>query len=161
MLDLGCVPGSWLLFASRAVGGKGFVVGVDITPISLKLPPNVRFVQHDVLSQNASFLEAVGGPFDAVLSDMAPSSTGNKFVDAHRSLELCESAMAIAGHVLEAGGTFVCKIFHGADFKVFSDQVKKSFGRVVHVRPKSTRKASREIYVVGLGKKLISQKASM
>ena len=153
VLDLGCFPGSWLLYASKMVGDRGRVLGVDITPLSLQLPANARFLQHDALAMNPSFLETLGGPFDAVLSDMAPSSTGTKFVDAHRSLQLSEAALAIASRVLKAKGTFVCKAFHGPDFKGFSDQAKTLFRRVAHVRPESTRKASKEIYVVGLGKR--------
>ena len=153
VLDLGCAPGSWLLFASRAVGDEGLVVGVDITPVSLQLPSNVRFVAHDALGGDASFLEAIGAPFDVVLSDMAPSTTGSKFVDAHRSLELSQSALATASRVLVAGGFFVCKVFHGPDFKSFSDQASALFGRVAHVKPRSTRRASKEIYLVGLEKK--------
>jgi 23S rRNA (uridine2552-2'-O)-methyltransferase len=153
VLDLGCSPGSWLLFASRAVGDEGRVVGVDITPVSLQLPSNVRFVTYDALGGDTSFLEAIGGPFDVVLSDMAPFTTGSKFVDAHRSLELSQAALATASRVLVVGGVFVCKVFHGPDFKRFSEQVKPLFGRVAHVKPRSTRRASKEIYLVGLEKK--------
>lgn len=153
VLDLGCTPGSWLLFASRIVGPKGLVVGVDLTPVSIAIPSNVRFVQHDVLHCDASFLEAIGGPFDAVLSDMAPSTTGKRFVDAQRSLKLCESALTIALQVLKPRGAFVCKLFHGSDFKDFSNRTKAFFGRVSHVRPKTTRKASKEIFIVAIGKK--------
>jgi 23S rRNA (uridine2552-2'-O)-methyltransferase len=153
VLDLGCTPGSWLLFASQVVGPKGIVVGVDLTSVSIALPSNARFVRHDVLRWDESFLEAIGGPFDAVLSDMAPSTTGNKFVNAQRSLELCESALTISLRVLRPKGAFVCKIFHGPDFKDFSNRAKASFGRVAHVRPKTTRKASKEIFIVALGKK--------
>ena len=152
VLDLGCCPGSWLLFASRVVGDRGLVVGVDITPLTLLLPSNVRFVQHDVLAWDEPFLEAVGTNFQTVLSDMAPSTTGSKFVDAQRSLQLSESALTISARVLRPGGSFVCKIFHGSDFKGFSDTVRRSFDRVVHFKPKSSRKASKEIYIVGLGK---------
>lgn len=152
VLDLGSCPGSWLLFASRVVGDRGLVVGVDITPLTLRLPSNVRFVQHDALAWDESFLEAVGTNFQTVLSDMAPSTTGSKFVDAQRSLQLSESALAISASVLRPQGAFVCKIFHGSDFKGFSDRVRRSFGRVVHFKPKSSRKASKEIYIVGLGK---------
>jgi 23S rRNA (uridine2552-2'-O)-methyltransferase len=153
VLDLGCFPGSWLLYASKTVGDRGRVVGVDITGLSIPLPANARFVQHDVLSMNGSFLGALEGPFDAVLSDMAPSSTGSKFVNAQRSLELSQAALGIASRVLKAKGAFVCKVFHGSNFKVFSDEAKALFRRVAHMRPKSTRKASKEIYVIGLGKK--------
>ena len=153
VLDLGCTPGSWLLFASQIVGPKGIVVGVDLASISLALPPNARFVQKDVLCWDKSFLEAIDGPFDVVLSDMAPSTTGNSFVDAQRSLELCESALTISLQVLRPKGAFVCKIFHGTDFKDFSNRTKASFRRVAHIRPKTTRKGSKEIFIVALGKK--------
>ena len=152
VLDLGCCPGSWLLFASKVVGDRGLVFGVDITPLTLQLPFNVRFVQHDVLAWNESFLETVGTNFQTVLSDMAPSTSGSKFVDAQKSLQLGESALAISARVLRPGGAFVCKIFHGSDFKPFSDKVGKSFSRVAHFKPKSSRKASKEVYIVGLGK---------
>lgn len=153
VLDLGCCPGSWLLFASKVVGDRGLVFGVDITPLTLPLPSNVRFIQQDLLAWDESFIEAVGANFQTVLSDMAPSTTGSKFVDSQRSLELSESALAISARVLRPGGTFVCKIFQGADFKRFSDRVGRSFGRVTHFKPKSSRKASKEVYVVGHGKK--------
>ena len=152
VLDLGCCPGSWLLFTSRVVGDRGLVVGVDITPLTLRLPSNVRFVQHDVLAWNESFLETVGTNFQTVLSDMAPSTSGSKFVDAQKSLQLGESALAISARVLRPGGAFVCKIFHGSDFKEFSDRARRCFGRVVGFKPKSSRKASRETYIVGLGR---------
>jgi 23S rRNA (uridine2552-2'-O)-methyltransferase len=152
VLDLGCCPGSWLLFASKVVGDSGLVVGVDISQVTLKLPSNVRFVQHDVLAWDESFLEAVGTDFQTVLSDMAPSTTGNKFVDAQKSLQLGESAFAISARVLRLRGAFVCKIFHGPDLKEFSDGVRRCFDRVVSFKPKSSRKASRETYIVGLGR---------
>jgi 23S rRNA (uridine2552-2'-O)-methyltransferase len=153
VLDLGCWPGSWLLFASKIVGGSGLVVGVDITPLTIRLPSNVRFIQQDVLSHDELFLEAIGANFQTVLSDMAPSTTGSKFVDSQRSLQLSESALAISARALRPGGAFVCKVFHGSDFKGFSDRVKKAFGRVAHFKPKSSRKASKEVYIVGREKK--------
>lgn len=152
VLDLGCCPGSWLLFASETVGKKGLVVGVDINPLNVPLPPNARFVQNDVLAWEESFVEAIGTSFQAVLSDMAPSTTGSKSVDAQRSLELSEAALAVSNRVLRPGGSFVCKVFQGPDFKAFSDGLKQSFRRVAHFKPKSSRKASKEIYIVGMGK---------
>ncbi len=152
VLDLGCCPGSWLLFTSKVVGDRGLVVGVDITPLTLRLPSNARFVQHDVLAQDESFLEVVGTNFQTVLSDMAPSTTGSKFVDAQKSLQLGESALGISARVLRPGGAFVCKIFHGTHLKEFSCKVRRCFSRVVSFKPKSSRKASRETYIVGLGR---------
>ena len=153
VIDLGCCPGSWLLFASEVVGSKGIVFGVDITPLTLRLPPNVHFIQQDVLTWDESFVEAIGTNFQVVLSDMAPSTTGSKFVDSQRSLELSESALSISARVLRPGGAFVCKVFQGSDFKRFSDRVGESFSRVAHFKPKSSRKASKEVYIVASGKK--------
>lgn len=152
VLDLGCCPGSWLLFASKIVGEKGLVVGVDINPLTLQLPSNARFVQDDVLAWGESFVEAVGTGFQAVLSDMAPPTTGSRSVDAQRSLALSEAALAISKRVLRTGGNFVSKVFQGPDLKAFSDGLKPDFRRVVHFKPKSSRKASKEIYIVGMGK---------
>jgi 23S rRNA (uridine2552-2'-O)-methyltransferase len=151
ILDLGCCPGSWLLFASKIAGDRGLVLGVDITPLPIRLPPNARFIQQDVLAWDESFLETIGANFQTVLSDMAPSTTGSKFVDAQRSLELSESALAISDRALRPGGAFVCKIFHGSDVKRFSDRMRKSFTRVSHFKPKSSRKSSKEVYIVGRG----------
>lgn len=150
---MGCCPGSWLLFASEVVGSRGLVFGVDITPLTLRLPTNVHFIQQNVLRWDESFVEAIGTNFQVVLSDMAPSTTGSKFVDSQRSLELSESALSISARVLRPGGAFVCKVFQGSDFKRFSDRVGESFSRVAHFKPKSSRKASKEVYVVASGKK--------
>lgn len=153
VLDLGCSPGSWLLFASKIVGEQGLVLGVDLTPLRIRLPRNARFIEQNVLVRDDSFIEAVGTGFDVVLSDMAPSTTGNKFVDSQRSLELSEAALEVSDRVLKRGGGFICKVFQGGDFKRFSDTVKERFKRVVHVKPKATRRASKEVYVVAIGKK--------
>nr|HID58062.1 RlmE family RNA methyltransferase [Desulfobacterales bacterium] len=153
VLDLGCSPGSWLLFASRIVGKEGFVLGVDLKPLSIPLPPNASFIQGDIMELKDEPLIRLGGDFDVVLSDVSPSTTGHRFVDAQRSVDLCEAVLAISHHVLKQGGIFVCKIFQGIDFKEFSDKVKKDFEHSRSFRPKSTRKGSKEIYVLGSGKK--------
>jgi 23S rRNA (uridine2552-2'-O)-methyltransferase len=73
-------------------------------------------------------------------------------VDAQRSLTLTEAASAISDQVLGPGGNFVCKVFQGPDLKTFSDALKKRFRRVAHFKPKSSRKGSSEIYIVGMSK---------
>ena len=95
----------------------------------------------------------MGNKYDVVLSDMAPATTGNKTVDAARSFELCREALSIARDILVSGGNFVCKIFQGEDFKLFSESVKKEFGNHRIFKPKSSRSHSREIYIIGIGKK--------
>ena len=154
VVDLGCFPGSWLLFASKAVGSSGKVIGVDLKPVSISLPANVRSVCGDILKWDQRAMEEhLEGRFDVVLSDMAPSCTGTKFVDVQRSLELCRRALWVSEQVLRVGGALVCKVFQGTDLREFDNEVKGVFSRISHIRPKSTRKGSKEIYVVGLEKK--------
>jgi 23S rRNA (uridine2552-2'-O)-methyltransferase len=153
VLDLGCAPGSWLQFAARQVGRGGQVVGVDLKPVTVALPPTVRTIVGDIdtLVQTGE-LQPAGG-FNVVLSDMAPATTGNKHADAVRSFVLCETALAVAEKGLASGGHFVCKIFQGEDFKAFCDKVKARFARMHVFKPQSSRKGSKEIFVIGLGKK--------
>jgi 23S rRNA (uridine2552-2'-O)-methyltransferase len=152
VLDLGCAPGSWLLYAARQVGPGGRVLGIDLQPPPVDLPANVTVTIGDVAEWSAG--PAAGqGDFDVVLSDMAPATTGNKTVDTARSQGLCETALGIARQVLRPGGAFVCKIFRGPDFDAFHQAVKSAFEQVRIFKPRSSRKASREIFVVGIRKR--------
>jgi 23S rRNA (uridine2552-2'-O)-methyltransferase len=91
--------------------------------------------------------------FQVVLSDMAPQTSGNKWADQQRSLELCRRAFELAQQMLAVGGTFYCKVFEGEDFKEFYDMVRKKFEMAKIVKPKSSRKESREVFVLGMGYK--------
>jgi len=152
ILDLGCSPGSWLIYAAGLTGKKGRVTGVDLKPLSVKIPSNARIYTADILSIDDEFYELTGKDFNVILSDMAPATTGNKSVDAARSFNLCEAALSIAQKTLMPGGSFVCKIFQGEDFNKFSDSVKAGFKKSRIFKPKSSRKASKEIYIIGLDK---------
>jgi 23S rRNA (uridine2552-2'-O)-methyltransferase len=153
VLDLGCSPGSWLQYTATLVGGNGRVVGIDKKAVSLKLPSHVTVYTGDIFSIHSVMAEELRRPFHVVLSDMAPDTTGNKTVDAARSLALCEEALAVAGRHLKPGGSFICKIFQGEDFKPFSDSIKSRFNISKIFKPKSCRKASKEIYLIGIDKK--------
>jgi len=153
VLDLGCSPGSWLLLAANLTGTKGRVVGIDLQPVTIMLPAHVSVYTADILSLNNDVWRSEGKDFNVVISDMAPATSGNKHVDSARSFNLCQAALSIAQNVLIPGGSFVCKIFQGEDFKAFSDAVKGSFNKTGIFKPQSSRKASREIYIIGLGKK--------
>jgi 23S rRNA (uridine2552-2'-O)-methyltransferase len=153
VLDLGCAPGSWLLYAAKITGNTGEVVGIDLKPVSERIPSHVRVYQGDILCMDEDLFEQTGKDFNVVLSDMAPATTGSKHVDSARSFDLCRAALFIAQETLVSGGSFVCKIFHGQDFKRFSDSVKQEFNRHKIFKPQSSRKASKEIYIVGFGKK--------
>jgi len=153
VLDLGCSPGSWLQYTATLVGTNGRIVGIDQKKVTLQLPSHVTVYTGDIFSIQAVMGEEMIHPYDVVLSDMAPDTTGNKFVDAARSLALCEAALDIARHHLKSGGYFVCKIFQGEDFKPFADSIQKEFQKSKIYKPKSCRKASKEIYIIGIDKK--------
>ena len=153
VLDLGCAPGSWLLYAANLTGNKGQVVGIDLKPVSEKVPPHVRIYNGDILTLDDRFFESLGKDFNVVVSDMSPATTGNKHVDSARSYNLCQAALSIAQTLLIPGGSFVCKIFQGEDFKRFADSVSSVFKRHKIFKPQASRKASKEIYIIGLGKK--------
>jgi len=153
VLDLGCSPGSWTLFASDIAGEKGVIVGIDLKKVDIKIPSNVRIYNCDILEIDDVLLSSIGRDFDVVISDMAPSTMGNKSVDAARSYELCVAAFNIANKLLVPGGSFLCKIFQGEDFKKFSEMVRAAFDTQKIFKPQSSRKASKEIYIIGSGKK--------
>lgn len=153
VLDLGCSPGSWMLYAARQVGRNGKVFGIDLKPIDIKLPPNAAAVEDDILNMaETGFLPGTKG-LNAVLSDMAPATTGRKDVDALRSFELCEMALNVAQDHLKTDGHFVCKIFQGNDFNAFQKNVKSLFKSCKIFKPESCRKQSKEIYIIAKGKK--------
>jgi 23S rRNA (uridine2552-2'-O)-methyltransferase len=155
ILDLGASPGSWSQYCSKKIGDRGRLLGVDLTEIKLKMP-NTVFVQADLRDINLSEIFKQHGfqdQFDVVLSDMAPSTTGIRLTDQVRSFELCEIALNTARQFLKKDGHFVCKLFHSDDFTVLRDQIKKEFHKFEAVKPESTRKISKEIFLVGLRKK--------
>ncbi len=155
VLDLGCSPGSWLLYAAEQVGKSGSVTGIDLKPTTIALPSHVTTLLFDVndIPTEPSETDPIGDGFQVVLSDMAPATTGNKNVDNARSYQLSETALSIARNRLTPGGSFVCKIFQGEDFEVFDKEVRLSFQTRRIFKPQSSRKASREIYVIGLRKR--------
>ncbi|MGB9498970.1 MAG: RlmE family RNA methyltransferase [Dissulfuribacterales bacterium] len=157
VLDLGCAPGSWSKYAARLVGTRGQVVGIDQKKVTEKLRANVIVLTGDVFDMSEkdkeNLAEMVGKGYNIVLSDMAPATTGRKEVDAARSYQLCQAALSIARQILETGGYFVCKIFQGEDFNEFKDAVCNSFDRQKIFKPRSCRKESKEIYIIGIGKK--------
>ena len=153
VLDLGCSPGSWLIYAAKTTGPSGRAVGIDLKPVETNLPDNAVAHTGDIFEMEPTLGEAVGNGYDSVLSDMAPATTGRKDVDSARSFDLCEAALRVACDLLAPGGNFVCKIFQGAEFKQFEKDVKSRFAQHKIFKPESCRKSSKEIYIIGIGKK--------
>ncbi len=153
VLDLGCSPGSWLLYAAELTGKRGRVLGIDLKTIRIKIPSQAETLTADILTIDRAWIDKqeLGNRFNVVLSDMAPATTGNKALDAARSFQLCQAALSIAEMVLKPGGSFICKIFQGEEFKEFSDTVRSRFKRHKIFKPRSSRKGSKEIFILGMG----------
>jgi len=153
VLDLGAAPGSWTLFAAKKVGPAGSVLALDIQSTEQEFPDNVRFLVHDAFEDSPELLALMEPllPFDFVMSDMAPRTTGVKFTDQARSVELCERARDVALRRLKPGGDFVAKIFEGPDAKTFQESLRPYFEKVRGFKPKSSRAESKETFIVGLG----------
>ena len=152
VLDLGCAPGSWSLYAARKVGSKGRVLGLDLRPPAFKgeTLPQLFFQTADILATSLELAEPQG-PFDLVLSDLAPATSGRKEVDQSRSLVLVQAAWDWAGALLKPGGHFLYKVFQSPEGEDFSKNLKEKFNKVELLKPRATRGRSMEIFGLGLG----------
>ncbi len=152
VLDLGASPGSWTLYAADKVGAKGKVVAIDRAALAVGVPAHVESIEADALTYPIDELSSLGGEagFDAVISDMAPRTSGHRFVDQSRSYELFSRALEIGAIVLRPGGRFVGKIFQGEDFETARARVRELFVKARVLRPESVRSESYEIYIAGL-----------
>ncbi|MBX3262419.1 MAG: RlmE family RNA methyltransferase [Labilithrix sp.] len=155
VLDLGAAPGSWSLYVTQKVGPAGRLVAVDLEPLNIPLPPNATAIVGDALALDNEAL-AEHAPYDVVLSDMAPRTTGNRLGDQTRSFELFMRALAVADKLLKPGGAFVGKIFMGEDLPRAKAEVKRLFTEERGIRPEGTRATSYEMFIVGLGKKVVA-----
>jgi len=156
VLDLGCFPGSWLQYVAKKIGPKGTVLGIDIQDLQIPLGPNMSFLHHDILELDLESLAPYGPPFDLVLSDMAPSTTGNKHTDGARVLGLNQMALFTATRWLKPGGNVLIKAFHGQAFEPLLSQIKTEYNKAKTFKPKSSRKESKEIFLFGEGKKPVN-----
>jgi 23S rRNA (uridine2552-2'-O)-methyltransferase len=152
VIDLGCAPGSWLQVAAEIVGPGGRVAGVDLQPVTIKLPGHVRAVVGDVfaLTDNAIH-DLLGGPADVVLSDMAPGTTGDPGGDHFRSVELCRRVLEVLPAVLRPGGHLTMKVFEGEAYIPLLRQTQRLFRLAKGLKPDATRDVSREMFIVAEG----------
>lgn len=153
VLDLGAAPGSWSLAAAEYVGPQGRVLGLDLQETETIFPRQVAFMQGDVFELSPEFQAALAetGPFNVVISDMAPSTTGHRATDQARSAALIEEALRVAQQHLIKGGAFVVKFFMGPDIKAFSETLRKQFDTVKSFKPQSSRSESYESFFVAQG----------
>ena len=157
IVDLGAAPGGWTqvavdrVGATRTDGKGGRVVGLDIS--EMEEVSGATLLHQDFLEPDAPDLlkDALDGPADVVLSDMAAPATGHPGTDHIRIISLCESALEFAEEVLSPGGVFVAKVLQGGTENELLARMKKQFKIVKHAKPPASRADSAEMYVVALG----------
>jgi 23S rRNA (uridine2552-2'-O)-methyltransferase len=150
VVDLGITPGGWSQVVRRVVP-RASIVGIDL----LETEPieGVTILQMDFMDDSAParLQEALDGPPDLVLSDMAANTVGHKQTDHLRTMGLVESAAWFAIETLAEGGTFVAKVLAGGTDTDLLALLKKHFRSVKHAKPPASRKGSSEWYVVAQG----------
>ncbi len=158
VIDLGAAPGSWSLYAAERVGERGVVIAIDLQPITHPLPASVTVLQADALALDSA-VHSQHGPYQVVLSDMAPKTGGDKFANAVRSFELFRAALEVSVVHGVAGCHFVGKLFMGPDFEAARAEVAHNFAQVKVVRPSGTRGNSVEVFLVGLRRRAADREA--
>ncbi len=154
VLDLGSAPGSWTTFLLKKMEGSGKVVSVDLNPLSsIVKSDNLFFIQGDLNDAGIRNKIKENGPYDLVVCDAAPLTTGNKIVDTGRSEQLVEMAIWYAQHMLKSGGNFVVKIFQNGDQQIFLKKLRETFSTSKGFKPKACRSESFETYLIGIDKK--------
>jgi 23S rRNA (uridine2552-2'-O)-methyltransferase len=155
VVDLGAAPGGWSEVAARRVGARGRVIALDI--LDMKPIAGVDFVKLDFLDEAAperlkAMLAGEGaGRVDVVLCDMAANATGHRKTDHLRIMALAEAAVHFAREVLDAGGSFVCKVLQGGTESALLSGLKRDFASVKHVKPPASRSDSAELYLLARG----------
>ena len=150
VLDLGCAPGGWIQVASKIVGNKGKVMGIDTSFV--EEIPGVYMLKANI---SDNIIEEIFLFFDkkinAVISDLSPQVTGNWSVDHSIQISLNYDAAKIMEQVLAKKGNAIFKIFDGEYSNEFYEYLKKNFLKIKLTKPKSSRKPSSELYCICLG----------
>ena len=147
LLDIGSTPGGWSQVASKIIT-SGKILAIDITPME-KLD-NVVFLNNDFSEESVQnkILKTFKDKIDIIVSDMAENTTGNKTVDSIRTNSLCADVINFSLKALSNKGSLVCKLFMGEDFLEVKNLAKKNFKKVDFFKPESSRRESKETYII-------------
>ena len=150
VVDLGAAPGAWSQYVVRRMGGKGWVIALDILPM---VPlDGVKFIQGDFRQESVlDELNNIANDQEValVLSDMAPNITGVNAIDQPSSIYLAELALEFALMNLNRQGCFLVKVFQGEGFDQYVKAMRDSFKQVATRKPAASRSGSREVYLLG------------
>ena len=150
VVDLGIAPGGWSQVVRRRTPNAQ-VVGIDLLPTDPI--DGVEILQLDFMDEAAPgrLKDALGGPADLVLSDMAANTVGHQQTDHLRTMALVEAGLEFAAEVLRPGGAYVAKVLAGGADNQLVAAMKRHFTTVKHAKPPASRKDSSEWYVVAQG----------
>jgi 23S rRNA (uridine2552-2'-O)-methyltransferase len=152
VLDLGAAPGSWCLYAATRWSASVTAVDLqDLDPAVVReAGARLAFLKGDLRSPELAREIAERAPFDTVMSDAAPSTTGTRLADVAASAELAERAIELADSHLAPGGHLVVKILQGGEERRLLDLMRGSYDKARAFKPPASRKASTETYLIGL-----------
>ena len=154
VLDLGAAPGSWTTFLLRKMEGSGKVVSCDLNPLAKSVKgDNLVFIQGDLNAPEIRNQIKENGPYDLVVCDAAPQTTGNRTVDTARSEQLVEMAVWYAQSMLKQGGNFAVKIFQNGDQQRILKSMREIFTSAKGFKPEACRAESFETYLIGVNKR--------
>ena len=150
VVDLGIAPGGWSQVVRKKAPGAS-VAGIDLLPTDPI--DGVAILQMDFMGEAApdALREALGGPADLVLSDMAANTVGHPQTDHLRTMALVEAGLEFACQVLKPGGAYVAKVLAGGTDNQLLAELKRHFTTVKHAKPPASRKGSSEWYVIAQG----------
>lgn len=149
VVDLGAAPGGWSQYVQTRINPGGRLLALDILPMDPV--SGVEFIEGDFTEESvfAMLVSTLQGEkIQLVISDMAPNISGVKSVDQSKAMYLAELALDLAHNVLEQGGDLLVKVFQGDGFDEYLKQLRQYFAKVVVRKPKASRPASRENYLL-------------
>ena len=154
VLDIGCCPGGWTQYVLNKSGNQS-VVGVDILPIEKQFNDRFTFYNFDLNEYDkvSEVFISKNYYFDVIISDIAPNTSGNQFLDQANSFNLSLLSFQFIKSFLKTGGFFLVKNFQGEDTELLFKQIKSQFNKAMYVKPKASDNKSKEIYILGLEKK--------
>lgn len=147
IIDLGSAPGGWSQVVSKELNGTGSIIAIDI--LDMPKIKDVKFIKSDLREFDQNKLNQ---PIDVVISDIAPNISGVRFIDDTNMIDLLEIELSIVDKTLVKGGNFLAKCFEGGSSDFLRKEINKRFKIMKRLKPDSSRKISKEIYLLGLNK---------
>ena len=147
VVDIGAAPGSWSQYAVKKIK-NGKLISIDLKkmePIKKSIQIQGDFTEDSIKDE---ILKSSEGKVNIVMSDMAVNTTGIKNIDAIQTGELCMEAMIFSKDILQQDGSFISKIFMGGSFNEIVTKGKEIFKEVKVFKPKSSRKDSKESFII-------------